>query len=50
MPRGGPLALSNDDDFGMSDGPEAFDANGPLVDSGVDTRVVQVRLSEPLTD
>ncbi|MEU6121812.1 esterase-like activity of phytase family protein [Streptomyces sp. NPDC047123] len=38
------LALINDNDFGMSDGPEAFDKNGRLVDSEVETSVTYVRL------
>ncbi|MEV7196530.1 esterase-like activity of phytase family protein [Streptomyces sp. NPDC093510] len=38
------LALINDNDFGMSDGPEAFDKRGRLVDSGVETVVTYVRL------
>lgn len=40
------LALINDNDFGMSDGPEAFDKHGRLVDSGVETTVTYVRLPE----
>ncbi|GAA2248362.1 esterase-like activity of phytase family protein [Streptomyces amakusaensis] len=43
------LALINDNDFGMTDGPGAFDPNGRLVDSGINTHVVQVRLPEQLT-
>ncbi|MFD3533423.1 esterase-like activity of phytase family protein [Streptomyces sp. NPDC058664] len=42
------LVLLNDNDFGMTDGPEAFDANGRLVDSGVDTTLVRVRLPHPV--
>ncbi|WP_037854738.1 esterase-like activity of phytase family protein [Streptomyces sp. NRRL S-340] len=38
------LALVNDNDFGMTDGAEAFDARGRLVDSGVETTVTYVRL------
>ncbi|MFF8595587.1 esterase-like activity of phytase family protein [Streptomyces sp. NPDC015220] len=38
------LALINDNDFGMTDGPGAFDARGRLVDSGVETTVTYVRL------
>lgn len=38
------LALINDNDFGMTDGTGAFDANGRLVDSGVETTVTYVRL------
>ncbi|MYW69914.1 esterase-like activity of phytase family protein [Streptomyces sp. SID8379] len=40
----GTLALINDNDFGMTDGAEAFDANGRLVDSGIETRVTFVKL------
>ncbi|MFC0040784.1 esterase-like activity of phytase family protein [Actinomadura rayongensis] len=42
------IALINDNDFGMTDGPAAFDANGRLVDSGVQTTLVTVRLTTPL--
>jgi hypothetical protein len=38
------LALINDNDFGMTDGPEAFDAQGRLVGSGIETTVTYVRL------
>ncbi|WP_369167260.1 esterase-like activity of phytase family protein [Streptomyces sp. R28] len=38
------LALINDNDFGMTDGAGAFDAQGRLIDSGVETSVVYVRL------
>jgi hypothetical protein len=38
------LALINDNDFGMTDGAGAFDAQGRLVDSGVETSVTYVRL------
>ncbi|ATL25570.1 esterase-like activity of phytase family protein [Streptomyces formicae] len=38
------LALINDNDFGMTDGPEAFDKNGRLVDSDVETTVTYVKL------
>ncbi|MGC9536039.1 esterase-like activity of phytase family protein [Streptomyces sp. UG1] len=38
------LALINDNDFGMTDGANAFDAQGRLVDSGVETSVIHVRL------
>ncbi|MFB7593332.1 esterase-like activity of phytase family protein [Streptomyces sp. NPDC056160] len=38
------LALVNDNDFGMTDGADAFDARGRLVDSGVETTVTYVRL------
>ncbi|MGW4033417.1 esterase-like activity of phytase family protein [Streptomyces sp. NPDC004838] len=42
------LALINDNDFGMSDGPGAFDEQGRLVDSGLNTKVTHVRLPRPL--
>ncbi|MEI5100680.1 esterase-like activity of phytase family protein [Streptomyces sp. PmtG] len=42
------LALINDNDFGMTDGPEAFDKDGRLVDSGVETSVTYVRLPKKL--
>ncbi|MET9672800.1 esterase-like activity of phytase family protein [Streptomyces sp. NPDC006482] len=42
------LALINDNDFGMTDGPAAFDAAGRLVDSGVETTLVRVRLTHPI--
>ncbi|MBL1082858.1 esterase-like activity of phytase family protein [Streptomyces actinomycinicus] len=38
------LALINDNDFGMTDGTGAFDAQGRLIDSGVKTTVTYVRL------
>ncbi|MFF8481850.1 esterase-like activity of phytase family protein [Streptomyces antibioticus] len=38
------LALINDNDFGMTDGPDAFDTRGRLVDSGIETTVTYVRL------
>ncbi|MBO1330523.1 esterase-like activity of phytase family protein [Streptomyces sp. VRA16 Mangrove soil] len=38
------LALINDNDFGMTDGAGAFDANGRLVDSGIETQVTYVKL------
>ena len=38
------LALINDNDFGMTDGAGAFDAQGRLIDSGVETTVTYVRL------
>lgn len=38
------LALINDNDFGMTDGTGAFDAQGRLIDSGIETTVVYVRL------
>ncbi|WP_406389822.1 esterase-like activity of phytase family protein [Streptomyces sp. NBC_00887] len=43
------LALINDNDFGMTDGAEAFDANGRLVDSGIETSVTLLKLTRPLT-
>ncbi|MER6068184.1 esterase-like activity of phytase family protein [Streptomyces sp. NPDC001817] len=42
------LALINDNDFGMTDGAGAFDAQGRLVDSGIKTIVTYVRLPEGL--
>ncbi|MGA4838124.1 esterase-like activity of phytase family protein [Streptomyces sp. G45] len=42
------LALINDNDFGMTDGPDAFDKDGRLVDSGVETTVTYVRLPKEL--
>ncbi|WJV44509.1 esterase-like activity of phytase family protein [Streptomyces flavofungini] len=42
------LALINDNDFGMTDGPEAFDEDGRLVDSGIETSVTYVRLPRSL--
>ncbi|MFJ9821661.1 esterase-like activity of phytase family protein [Streptomyces sp. NPDC101151] len=42
------LALINDNDFGMTDGAGAFDAQGRLVDSGIETTVTYVRLPEGL--
>ncbi|MFI1100673.1 esterase-like activity of phytase family protein [Streptomyces melanogenes] len=41
------LALINDNDFGMTDGPGAFDTHGRLVDSGIETTVTYVRLARP---
>ncbi|MFF4349807.1 esterase-like activity of phytase family protein [Streptomyces sp. NPDC001530] len=38
------LALINDNDFGMTDGAGAFDAQGRLIDSGIETTVTYVRL------
>ncbi|MFJ3234701.1 esterase-like activity of phytase family protein [Streptomyces sp. NPDC086787] len=38
------LALINDNDFGMTDGDGAFDAQGRLVDSGIETTVTYIRL------
>ncbi|MDR6975093.1 hypothetical protein J2X68_001777 [Streptomyces sp. 3330] len=40
------LALVNDNHFGMTDGVGAFDAQGRLVDSGVETTVTSVRLPQ----
>ncbi|MGW7257719.1 esterase-like activity of phytase family protein [Streptomyces sp. NPDC054834] len=40
------LALINDNDFGMTDGAGAFDPQGRLVDSGVETTVTYVRLPD----
>lgn len=42
------VALINDNDFGMTDGAGAFDANGRLVDSGTETSVTLVKLARPL--
>ncbi|GAA1912594.1 esterase-like activity of phytase family protein [Streptomyces durmitorensis] len=42
------LALINDNDFGMTDGAEAFDKDGRLVDSDVETTVTYVRLPKGL--
>nr|WP_205751919.1 esterase-like activity of phytase family protein [Cryptosporangium phraense] len=38
------IAIVNDNDFGMTDGAAAFDANGNLVDSGIQTQLQYVRL------
>jgi hypothetical protein len=38
------LALINDNDFGMTDGAEAFDADGRLVDSEIETSLTVVEL------
>jgi hypothetical protein len=38
------LVVINDNDFGMTDGPAAFDAGGNLVDSGIETTLVTIRL------
>ncbi|MEE4493000.1 esterase-like activity of phytase family protein [Streptomyces sp. BE230] len=43
------LALINDNDFGMTDGTGAFDADGRLVDSGIETSVTLLKLPRPLT-
>ncbi|MFI6642705.1 esterase-like activity of phytase family protein [Streptomyces sp. NPDC050504] len=42
------LVLLNDNDFGMTDGPEAFDAAGRLVDSNIETKLVRVKLPRPV--
>jgi hypothetical protein len=42
------LTLINDNDFGMTDGAEAFDSNGRLVDSGIETSLTVVELTRPL--
>ncbi|MET7983665.1 esterase-like activity of phytase family protein [Streptomyces sp. NPDC005281] len=42
------LAVINDNDFGMTDGAGAFDAQGRLVDSGIETTVAYVRLPRGL--
>ncbi|QNE73361.1 esterase-like activity of phytase family protein [Streptomyces finlayi] len=42
------LAVINDNDFGMTDGADAFDANGRLVDSGIETSVTLLKLPRPL--
>ncbi|WP_307624030.1 esterase-like activity of phytase family protein [Streptomyces sp. V3I7] len=42
------LALINDNDFGMTDGAGAFDAQGRLVDSGIETTVTYVRLPKAI--
>jgi hypothetical protein len=38
------LALMNDNDFGMTDGAGAFDAQGRLIDSGIKTTLTYLRL------
>ncbi|TCC64537.1 esterase-like activity of phytase family protein [Kribbella pittospori] len=38
------LVVINDNDFGMTDGPEAFDAHGNLVDSAIETTLVAIKL------
>jgi hypothetical protein len=38
------LVLVNDNDFGMTDGAAAFGADGNLVDSGIETTLVTIRL------
>lgn len=42
------LAVINDNDFGMTDGADAFDADGRLVDSGIETSVTLLKLARPL--
>lgn len=42
------LALINDNDFGMTDGAGAFDADGRLIDSGIETSVTLLKLPRPL--
>lgn len=42
------IAVINDNDFGMTDGTGAFDADGRLIDSGIATRIVVIRLGETL--
>ncbi len=41
----GLLAVINDNDFGMTDGPGAFDPAGRLVDSGIETQLLYVAIS-----
>ncbi|WP_405064222.1 esterase-like activity of phytase family protein [Kribbella sp. NBC_01505] len=38
------LVVINDNDFGMTDGPAAFDAAGNLIDSNIETKLVTIRL------
>ncbi|TCC44002.1 hypothetical protein E0H75_37640 [Kribbella capetownensis] len=38
------LVVINDNDFGMTDGPGAFDAHGNLVDSDIETTLVTIKL------
>ena len=42
------VAIANDNDFGMTDGTGAFDANGQLVDSGIRSQLLYVRLPAPI--
>ncbi|WP_445400863.1 esterase-like activity of phytase family protein [Streptomyces sp. LE64] len=42
------LAVINDNDFGMSDGPDAFDQNGRLRDSGLNTKITHIKLPQAL--
>ena len=44
----GPSRVINDNDFGMTDGAGAFDPDGRLVDSGMETTLVQIRLDARL--
>lgn len=48
VPNPWTIAVASDNDFGMSDGPEAFDENGRLVDSGIESKLVTIRLPHPL--
>jgi hypothetical protein len=41
------IAVINDNDFGMTDGTGAFDADGRLIDSGIKTTLVTIRLGRP---
>jgi hypothetical protein len=41
------VTVVSDNDFGMSDGPAAFDASGRLVDSGVETVLATITLRRP---
>jgi hypothetical protein len=38
------VALANDNDFGMRDGPDVFDASGHQNDTGVPSRLLVLRL------
>lgn len=48
LPNPWTVAVASDNDFGMTDGLEAFDENGRLVDSGVETKLVTIRLPRPI--
>jgi hypothetical protein len=48
VPNPWTIAVASDNDFGMSDGPEAFDESGRLVDSGIESKLVTIRLPHPL--
>jgi hypothetical protein len=48
VPNPWTVAVSSDNDFGMTDGPEAFDENGRLVDSGIESKLVTIRLPHAL--